>query len=56
MSRRMLKMMVDVLMVEVRVTLGVLGYEKQRSWADDRAMLLEVQLQCPVEHRCSLHW
>lgn len=52
----MLKMMVDVMMVEVRVSLGVLGYERQRSWADDFVVLLEAQLRCLVEHRCSLYW
>lgn len=46
-------MVVDVLMVEARASLGVLGYRKRRDLADDREMLLEVRMWCPVEHRCS---
>ncbi|XP_048021429.1 C-type mannose receptor 2-like [Megalobrama amblycephala] len=54
--KRMLKIMVDVLKVEVMASHGVLGYEKRRGWADDRAVVLEARLRCPVvEHRCSLH-
>lgn len=47
--KRMLKMIVDVVMVEVRASLCILGYEKQHGWADDCMVLLEAWLRCPVD-------